>query len=143
MGTKEKAASPGRGEAALNNTLKPNCSASTPKTQGRRLPAYGRALIDAQRNGRNVPCLVLSLDWKLGRAFPRVVIPADVQIAELDLHLVARLECMVAHRDETTRALDVAELALSCGAKICPVIDVQTGQVTYTDEIIAARKVAA
>lgn len=136
---------PHRGQGAKNTTHTPNRSGSIPKTQGRRLPAYGRALIDAQRSGRNVPWLVLSLDWKLGRAFPRVVVPADMQITELDLRLVAGLECMVAHSGEPTRAMDIAELALSCGAKICPVIDVTTGRATYTDEIRAARgvKVAA
>lgn len=134
-----------RKTASQQNKLKPYCSDSLPKIQGHRLPAYGRSLVAAQRSGRNVSWVVLSLDWDYGRIFPRLVIPVDMRVDELDLRLVRGLECLVAHRGEPTRALDIAELALANGAKICPVIDVPTGRTTYTAEIIAARgvKVAA
>lgn len=109
-----------------------------------RLPAYGRALIDAQRQGFNAPWLCIALAWDLGRAFPRVVIDADTQAHELDLRLVAGLGCMVAHRGETTRALDVAEAALVAGAESCPVFDVAIGRLTATtDEVKAIRGLRA
>lgn len=106
----------------------------------RRLPAYGRELVEAQRRGLNVPWLLIALDWNLGRAFPRVVIPADAQIAEIDFRLVRGLGCMVAHRGEPTRALDTAEAALLAGATSCPVFDRAIGRLTLTtDEVRAAR----
>lgn len=105
-----------------------------------RLPAYGRELVEAQRRGLNVPWLLIALDWNLGRAFPRVVIPADMPVHELDLRLVRGLGCMVAHRGETSRALDVAEAALLADATECPVFDVTARRLTLTtDEVRVAR----
>jgi hypothetical protein len=47
---------------------------------------------------------------------------------------------MVAHRGETSRALDVAEAALLAGATECPVFDVAAGRLALTtDEVRAAR----
>jgi hypothetical protein len=64
-------------EAASQQTSNRHRIGPTPPAQPRRLPAYGRALLDAQRKGQNVPWLCLALDWELGRALPRVVIPAS------------------------------------------------------------------
>ncbi len=106
----------------------------------RRLPAYGRELVEAQRRGLNVPWLLIALDWNLGRTFPRVVIPTDTPAHELDWRLVHGLGCMVAYRGEAARALDVAEAALLAGATACPVFDVTAGRLTLTtDEVRAVR----
>lgn len=104
-----------------------------------KLPAYGRDLIALQKTGRNVGWLVISLDFKLGKALPRLVVTDDTDISDLDLRLVAGLECLVAHEGKTTRALDVAELALRCGAKLCCVHDQHDSSTIYTDEVIAIR----
>ena len=91
-----------------------------------------------------MPWLCIALAWDLGRAFPRVVIEADTQAHEVDLRLVAGLGCMVAHRGETSRALDVAESALMAGATECPVFDVALGRLTVTtNEVMAARGLRA
>lgn len=111
--------------------------------QGRRLPAYGRELAAAQSNGLNVPFLILSLVWNYGRALPRVVIPDDLHVDDLDLRIVAGLDCMVVHHDQHARAFDVAELALASGATRCPAFDMATGKTTYTEEVLLARRVAA
>jgi hypothetical protein len=114
------------------------------KTNNTRLPAYGRGLVDAQARGQNVPWLCIALAWDLGRAFPRVVIDADTPAHEVDLRLVRGLGCMVAHRGETSRALDVAEAALMAGATECPVFDVALGRLTATtDEVKAIRGLKA
>lgn len=106
----------------------------------RRLPAYGRELVEAQRRGLNVPWLLIALDWSLGRACPRVVVPSDAQIAEIDFGLVRGLGCMVVHRGESTRALDTAEAVLQAGATECPVFDQSLGRLALTtDEVRAAR----
>ena len=136
MSRQKNAAELGSGAASKITKGKSNDS--------RKLPAYGRAILDAQRQGYSVPWLCIALDWNLGRAFPRVVIEADTQAHELDLRLVAGLGCMVAHRGETSRALDVAEAALMAGATECPVFDVALGRLTATtDEVKAIRGLKA
>lgn len=100
-----------------------------------KLPAYGRDLVNLQKTGRNVEWLVIALDFSLGRALPRVVVTDDTNIAELDLRLVAGLECTVAHKGQTSRALDVAELALRNGASKCGVFDRDASQMITTDEV--------
>lgn len=141
---KEKAARPARVKAAqIYNNVRSNTSQATMQTQGRRLPAYGRDLIALQRRGFNVPYLVLALDWTLYPALPRVVVPPGTHAAELDLSLVAGMDCLVSHRDELGRALDVAELAIDSGATLCLVRCAATGLKVYTAEVLAARKAAA
>lgn len=105
-----------------------------------RLPAYGRELVKAQRRGLNVPWLLISLDWNLGAIFPRVVIPADVRIAEIDFRLTRGLECMVVHCDEPQRALEAAQAALLAGALRCNVFDQAIARMTaYADQVREAR----
>jgi hypothetical protein len=104
-----------------------------------KLPAYGRDLVNLQRSGRNVEWVIISLSFDLGRALPRVVVPRDTNLAELDLSIVAGLECTVAHEGEERRAIDVAELALRNGAKRCGTHDQTTGTGLTTAEIKAIR----
>ena len=103
-----------------------------------RLPAYGRDLIALQKTGRNVEWLVISLSFKLGRALPRVVVPSDTDIADLDFSFVEGLECTVAHEGEDKRALDVAELAIRCGAPVVVIHDQTTGKTSLTTAEIKA-----
>jgi hypothetical protein len=107
----------------------------------RRQPAYARQLIEAARQGYVAPWLLISLSWDLGIAVPRVVVPADVHAAELDLTCVAGIECLVAHHGEPSRAIDVAERALAAGATVCPVLDVAAAKLTATTAVL--RRVAA
>ena len=139
MRDKEKGRPGWHREAASQQTSSCHRSDPTQAKQGRRLPAYGRALADAQQEGYSVPWLCLALDWNTGGGFPRVVIPGDMVLLELDLSLVRGLDCLVAHRSDPVRALDVAELALKNGARLCPVLDAETGLFMATDEIRAAR----
>lgn len=108
----------------------------------KRLPAYGRELLAAQKAGRNVDWLLIALDWTIGRAMPRVVATSDVPARALDLGLVRGLDCMVAHQGEQQRALDIAETALQSGARLCPIYDMATGKCIPTAEIVAARGMA-
>ena len=104
-----------------------------------KLPAYGRDLIALQKTGRNVEWLVISLSFKLGRALPRVVVPSDTDIADLDLRFVEGMECTVAHEGQERRAIDIAELALRNGATRCGTHDQTTGTGLTTAEIKAIR----
>ncbi len=103
-----------------------------------RFPPYGRQLVEAQRRGLNVPCLCLSLNWGLGRVYPRIVIPQDFEIAGADFSFVRGLPCLIAHYAEPDRALNVARLALAYGATLATIFDADTLQVRYTDQVRAA-----
>jgi hypothetical protein len=98
----------------------------------KRLPAYGRELLAAQKAGRNVPWLLIALDWDLGRAMPRVVVSRDTPVDDWDLCLVRGLDCMIAHRGEQKRAIELADQALRSGARICPVFDAGLGRLEAT-----------
>lgn len=138
MASAEKeAASPGMGKAANHRHYGLNSIVSIPNNQGRRLPAFGRELVAAQRKGLNVPWLCIALDWNLGRAFPRVVVPVDVQACELDMRLVRGLGCMIVHHGAASRALDIGEAVLLAGATECPIFDVALGRLTLTTAEVA------
>lgn len=140
VGAEKEAASPGMGRAANHRNYRhygQNGIVAIQNNQGRRLPAFGRELVAAQRKGLNVPWLCIALDWNLGRAFPRVVVPADVQAREMDMRLARGLGCMIVHRGEASRALDVAEAALLAGATACPIFDVALGRLTLTTAEVA------
>lgn len=118
-----------------------HCDQSNRASQPRRRqPAYAKQLAEARRNGFTVPWLLLALSWDMAAALPRVVIPAGIPAAELDLTCVAGVECLVAHRAEPIRAIDVAAAALRAGATVCPVIDVSAGRLDATSsQVMAAR----
>lgn len=103
-----------------------------------KLPAYGRDLVALQKTRRNVEWLIISLSFDLGKALPRVVVPRDTDLAELDLSLVAGLECTVAHEGEDRRALDVAELAIRSGATVVVIHDQAIGKTSLTTNEIKA-----
>lgn len=104
------------------------------------LPAYGGDLIALQRTGRNISWLVISLGWDYGRAVPRLVVPDDLSVAELDLTMLGGIECTVTHSGKFSRALDVAELVLRNGAYRCGVFDMDRGKLELTTaEVMAIR----
>lgn len=104
------------------------------------LPAYGRDLIALQRTGRNISWLVISLGWDYGRAVPRLVVPDDLLVAELDLTMLRGIECTVAHSGKSSRALAVAVLAMQNGASCCGVFDMARGTLELTTaEVMATR----
>ena len=110
----------------------------------RRLPAYAGALLALQRTGRTVPYLIISIGWHFGKAMPRIVIPDDMAVSEIDFRCVRGLGCMVVHHGESIRAFDVAELALQAGATSCPVFNMaMRGIEATTSEVMLARRAAA
>ena len=103
------------------------------------LPAYGRDLLNLQRSGKNVAWLLVSLDWDLGKAFPRLVVPDNSGLQGMDFAMTQGLSCWIAHRGKLTRALDVAEAITRCGGLVDLVTDRETGQHLHADEVQAIR----
>ena len=103
------------------------------------LPAYGRDLLNLQKTGRNVAWLCISLDFALGKALPRVVVSDDTDLGQLDLRLVAGLDCLIAHESKASRALDIAELAIRHGATRATIHDQHTNETITTAEVLAIR----
>jgi hypothetical protein len=142
-GAEKNAARPGRVKAADHRHYAQNGSVSIPNGQRGRLPAFGRELVAAQRKGLNVQWLCVSLDWNIGRAFPRVVVPSGVQTCELDMRLARGLGCMIVHRGEPVRAFDVAKAAFMAGAASCCIFDRELDRLTLTTaELVAALELA-
>lgn len=104
-----------------------------------RLPAYGRDLIAIRQRGVNPSYVCISLNFELGRALPRLVVPVGVKVSDIDFRCVSGLDCLIAHEDETSRALDVAESALKAGARLATINDQTTGKTIVTDEVKAIR----
>lgn len=81
-----------------------------------RLPAFGRELVELRRRGL-VPGrpVVVSLDsWRWGKAYPRLVVPADLEPEVADFSAIAGIDCFlawssknttIARRDSIIRAL--------------------------------------
>ena len=99
-------------------------------------PAYAKQLAEARARGlRLSKSLVVALSWDLGRAFPRLVVPEDFDIAAGDFSAVRGLDCIVAHRGAIARALAVASACLRAGAWPVVTLDAQTGQTVYSAEL--------
>lgn len=98
-----------------------------------RLPPYGKALAAMRRAGQ-VPAqdVVIALDWALGKAFPRVVVPDDLPIENIDLTFIAGLWVIIAHR--TSQAFRVDELvqhALRFQPKALQTVNIDCGTAAY------------
>lgn len=71
----------------------------------RRLPPYGKQFMALRQAGK-VPSkrVMVSFDWDLARAYPRIIIPADENPSELEFKFLAGLSvqiiygCKDAHR---------------------------------------------
>lgn len=102
-----------------------------------RLPAYGRDLIDIRQRGVAPSYVCIALDFALGMALPRLVVPVGVKVSDTDFRCVSGLDCLIAHKGETSRALDVAEAVLRCGATMATVHG--DGETITTEQVKAIR----
>lgn len=126
--TKRKAPAASQGQA--KNREKSHFHHST-------VPAYGKQLAEARAQGLTVrTSLIVALSWNLGRAFPRLVVPEELDVAGADFSMVAGLDCIVAHHGEPARALAVAAACMRSGATMAPVLDVSGGPSFYTADVL-------
>ncbi len=72
------------------------------RARSRRLPPFGReikAMVDARlRPVQFGGSVVVSLDWRLGTSWPRIVLPPDVDPHEFDLSFLRGLSLLVVYR---------------------------------------------
>lgn len=73
----------------------------------RKLPAYARKILDLRKSGK-VPSRIVQIvfDWKLARAYPRLVVTEAVQVADLDFHCLAGLSAQIVYRDRDAHQVD-------------------------------------
>lgn len=102
-----------------------------------KLPAYGRDLIAIRQRGVSPSFVCISLNFALGKALPRLVVPVGVKVSGTDFRCVSGLNCLIAHKGETGRALEVAEAALMAGALMATVHG--DGETITTDQVKAIR----
>ena len=67
--------------------------------QNARLPAYGKAFMTMRQSGK-APCLrvMVTFDWDLAKAYPRIVIADDTPAEQLSLGFLAGLPVQVVYR---------------------------------------------
>lgn len=102
-------------------------------SQRLRLPPYGKALAAMRRAGQ-VPAqdIVIALDWNLGAAFPRVVVPDDLPVEKIDLSFIAGLWVIIAYRKAQAYMVGtLAQHALRFQPKALQTINIDCGAVAY------------
>ena len=75
---------------------------SNAQARRRPLPPYGREIVEMLRRNLRpaVPdgTIVVSLDWRLGTGWGRIVLPADVDPHTYDLDFLRGLDVLIVHR---------------------------------------------
>ena len=83
------------------------------RPHSKRFPAFGKQLMD-QRMAGHVPrnSVVVTFDWKIGRAFPCVVIADAVPFDNLELRYLAGLDVIIAYHDQDASRVHVLAQAI-------------------------------
>ena len=95
-------------------------------------PAYGRRLLQLRQQGR-IPnkLLMVVFNWMIARAYPRIVIPNNTQLAELEFSYLAGLPVQIIHSKDACRADAVAREILKVNPCFLATFDlglVETGK---------------
>jgi hypothetical protein len=72
------------------------------------LPAYAKQILKMRQDG-NIPSrmVIIVFDWKLARAWPRLVIPDDVDYQNLNFNYLAGLAVEIAYRNKDAHKVPV------------------------------------
>jgi len=73
----------------------------------RLLPPYGKQFM-AMREAGKAPAktVMVSFDWDLARAYPRIIIPEDANPAEIDFRFLAGLPVQIIYRSKDAHRVD-------------------------------------
>ncbi len=108
------------------NTFKSIANRSSTKIY----PPYGRILDDYRRNGL-IPAqrVIVTTDWELGKVFPRIVIPAAVNVQQLNFTYLAGLSVQIVHHsDEANLVSNLIDEILKVKPKILTVFNFDVAQ---------------
>lgn len=85
------------------NTSKQSISGKSFKTW----PAYGKKLDELRRKGL-IPAMrvIVATDWKLGAAYPRIVITQDQPVTSLQFNYLSGLHVQIVHYDHDNQILE-------------------------------------
>jgi hypothetical protein len=96
-----------------------NGTPSTPRALCNRFPAFGKRLMDQRIAGQVPPFVVVAFDWNIGRKFPRVVIPDDLSLDDIELRFLAGLDVTLAYREKhSSRVPELAQAILRVNPRI-------------------------
>lgn len=73
----------------------------------RKYPPYGKKLDDLRRQGL-IPAMhvIVTTDWKLGAAYPRIVITQEQPVTSLQFNYLSGLHVQIVHYDHDNRILE-------------------------------------
>ncbi len=73
----------------------------------KRLPPYGKKFMAIREAGK-VPSktVMVSFDWDLAKAYPRIIIPADVTPAKVEFRFLAGLPVQIIYRGKDAHRVD-------------------------------------
>ena len=73
----------------------------------KKFPPFGKRL-DALRHRGLVPLMrvIVATDWRLGRAFPRIIVTPDALVENLKFNYLAGLHVQIVHHDLDSRFLE-------------------------------------
>lgn len=90
----------------------------------KKFPPYGKRLDQLRRKGL-IPSLrvIVSTSWDLGAAYPRIVIPDDIPIVNLNFSYLAGLSVQIVHCNGETSINDLIDEILKIKPKILTVFN--------------------
>jgi hypothetical protein len=98
----------------INEAARYQRTASTPRSQYKRFPAFGKRMMDQRMAGQVPPnSVVVAFDWNIGRIFPRIVIADAVPFEDIELRYLAGLDVMLTYRDkDASKVMELAQAIL-------------------------------
>jgi hypothetical protein len=95
----------------------------------KRFPAYGKKLYQQRLAGRIPSGLYVVLDWNLAKAFPRIVIPRELPLAEIELRFLAGLDVTLAFGEKhADRIPELSQAILQVNPRILNTFNVEIPQ---------------
>ncbi len=90
----------------------------------KRFPPYGKQLDQLRRNGL-IPCVrvIVSTRWELGGAYPRIVIPNNVPVVNLNFNYLAGLSVQIVHCNGETSISDLIDEIMEVKPRILTVFN--------------------
>jgi len=96
----------------------------------KKFPPYGKQLDELRRKGL-IPAqrVIVSTDWKLGAAYPRIVIPVDANIDQLIFSYLSGLPVQIVHHaGEAELVRNLIDAILKVKPKILTVFNFDVAQ---------------